>query len=179
MARKADVLVKLRVEVPLETDKIVQQACTHIAPPKAPFNFQTLSCREIPVHPSVDSSFFKFAVENQKALARISLFEILPANAGASLPITDRAILAPQFTQGVAFIEANRPLSTINKESLSTLLDLAAEANCSIVLACVRKDDPKMKEILHSFRSGAGFDLVEPDEFIQMPGYILLGLNID
>jgi hypothetical protein len=104
----------------------------------------------------------------------ISFFEILPE--AGSVPVTDRAYIMPTFELGWAFIDACRPVTQYNKESLTTLFELAEEASCCIAVACVNRENPDFQTILKSYLQ-LGFSFVSRADIV-MDGFVLLAMEL-
>lgn len=81
----------------------------------------------------------------------------------------------PTFELGWSFFEASRPVTPFNKESLTTLFELAEEASCCIAVACVNRQNPDCQNIIKSYLS-LGFSFVSRAD-ITMDGYALLALE--
>lgn len=83
------------------------------------------------------------------------LVEDIPSTSLA-LPVSSRLVMAPNFEDGVGFLEAIGPMTQDNKEAVVSLLECFADSNCSRVVACVNKTNPQLKHIVSSFLA-AGF----------------------
>lgn len=75
-----------------------------------------------------------------------------------SLPISSQLVIAPDFQDGVGFIEATHPVTQENKSSFVSVLECFEAANCSSIVACVNRDNTEMKNIISSLIS-TGFHL--------------------
>jgi hypothetical protein len=74
---------------------------------------------------------------------------------------------------GVGFIECIVEVTWINKESLANVLDLAADAGCSHVVACVKKNDTTSAVV----RSLLATHFVL-DNSLTLPNYVLLSFEL-
>lgn len=135
----------------------------------------SLKYRELSVPSAVEEPFFQVALG--QAFDSVSCYEIRAPDEESCLPVTDRAFLAPTFEDGYAFVEATRPVNQLNKESLTTLLELAEEANCSKIVALVDKNTEFKSNIIGSYLS-IGFSLIMKPT-LPMPDYVLLAKEID
>ncbi len=79
-----------------------------------------------------------------------------------------------ESSYAMAFMNAVRPVTQSNKESLANLFDFAAEHGCSTLVACVKKDSECFKNIMASFMT-VGFELIRDRTF---PGFVLLGYQL-
>lgn len=115
---------------------------------------------------AVDGSFFQVGVEMQEECP-VFFFEVKPAEGAPNvLPVTDRAFVVPE--QSVLFLEGSRPVGGWNKNSLTAILDLADDAGCASVQACVAKDAVGLKDIMRSYVA-CGFTVgAERGDFVVM-----------
>jgi hypothetical protein len=90
----------------------------------------------------------------------------------ADLPIADQLCVVP--SSEMAFMEATRPVTPNNKESLSNLLDFASDKGCATVLACVDKSNPIVKNLVASYLT-VGFSMVNN---LCSGDYIMLGMQL-
>jgi len=81
-------------------------------------------------------------------------------------PVADRGFVVPE--KCMLFFEASRPVAHLNKDSLTSLLDVADEAGCTSVRACVSKDALFMRDVMRSY-AACGFAVCgELGDFIVM-----------
>lgn len=122
-----------------------------------------------------DDGFLQFAMQKKNSYT-ISFFDISPyGQDAASKVVTERAYVMPTFELGWAFFEATRTATQYNKESLTTLFELAEEAACCIAVACVNRQNPDCQSIIKSYLS-LGFSFVSRAD-ITMDGYTMLALE--
>jgi len=130
--------------------------------------FGTLAYQEIRPTSDDENLFYRTLVEQQSEFEQMNFYKIVPKEISPSHLVAERACLAS--VEGIALIEATKPLMQDNKESLSTLLDLADECGCSTMVGCVDKDKADFTTIVRSYIS-VGFT---PSTFISLPGFMLL-----
>lgn len=75
---------------------------------------------------------------------------------GSVAPVTERSFVVPD--ESVMYFEAPRTVDQLNKESLTSLLDMADDAGCSRVLALVPKDAANLKDVIRSY-AACGFSI--------------------
>lgn len=79
-----------------------------------------------------------------------------PQFRGGVVPVTERSFVVPD--DSAMYFEAPRPVTQLNKETLTSLLDMADDAGCSRVLALVPKDDANLKDVIRSY-AACGFSV--------------------
>jgi len=89
--------------------------------------------------------------------ANVKCYSVAGANDCA--PAFEHAFILPDCS--AAYLEAVRPVTQLNKECLSSVLDFADEAGCDSVFAVVKKDNSLFADILRSFND-VGFANVSP-----------------
>jgi len=92
----------------------------------------------------------------------------------SQLPISSQLILAPEYKNGVGFIEAIRPITRFNKESFVNILECFESANCSSVIACVSKNVLDFKSIISSLLE-SGFFVLNSS---MSPNYLWLSTEL-
>jgi len=126
------------------------KSVTTNSPP--PFQNDHLACD--PASPT-DNAFFNLGLVLSNNL---SCYSMSSQNAGCPTAV-DCGFILP--ASSALYIEASRPISRFNKESLASVLEFADESGCNCVFACIRKDISVFDEILRSYCE-AGFASVTP-----------------
>jgi len=128
------------------------------AVPDCPPNFRdsNLSCQ---FAAPTDHAFFQRGLSLSDNRASVQCYSISAENNAAATPVVDCAFILP--SSSVVYVEAARPVTSFNKDSLASVLEFADEAGCSCVYACVKKDNIYFTEILRSYNE-AGFASVTP-----------------
>jgi len=90
----------------------------------------------------------------------VLFYEVSPSNNNGSAPVSNRAFVVASDSS-TAYVDANRPVWVINKESLTSLLEFADNAGCSSLCACVKKDVPMFAEIVRTYLAN-GFAMAPP-----------------
>jgi len=103
--------------------------------------------------------FFQRGLSLSDNRASVQCYSISAENNAAATPVVDCAFILP--SSSVVYVEAARPVTSFNKDSLASVLEFADEAGCSCVYACVKKDNIYFTEILRSYNE-AGFASVTP-----------------
>jgi len=117
------------------------------------------------------SSFFKIPLD--RGWENVSFLTVGSSCVESTTPVASRAFVAPGYVEGgAAFIEANRAVSQANKETLTKLMELADEANCSTLIACVEKNHPSLSQIVSSYLF-LGFAPIS-SATLSVPNYVLL-----
>jgi len=131
-----------------------------------------LSCTEIPFVDVRASTHPFFQTALQKEFPSVSFFEIKIGTRSSHTAVVDRAFIVP--SQAAAFVDADRAITQSNKETLTSLLELAEESHCSAVIACVNRSSGLFGEIVRSYLT-VGFELIN---FVSLPGYVLLSQEL-
>lgn len=114
----------------------------------------------------IDGAFFQLGLE-LKEDNTVFFYELKPhEHAPARLPVADRVFVVPN--DSVLFLEASRPITQFNKESLTTVLDLADDAGCTSVQACIAKDAIGLKDIMRSYIACGFVVSEERGDFVAM-----------
>jgi len=118
---------------------------------------------------SVDSgAFFDVGLGLKGEDKSVFFYEIKSAEGAAPtrVPACDGAFVVTD--ESTLYIEGCRPITQFNKESLTTMLDLADDAGCGSVRACICKDAVDLKDIVRSY-GACGFSVgAEMGEFLVM-----------
>lgn len=93
------------------------------------------------------------------------------------LLITENFFIVPSLEDGWVFIEAVKPLTQENKESLIDIMEIGENYNCNKIIALINRNNPLYHQIIRSFLI-LGFSLVEKPE-LEMFNYILLIKNFE
>jgi len=117
-----------------------------------PFHDAHLACE--PANPT-DHTFFNVGITLSN---NVLCYSISSQNAGCST-VADCGFVLP--SSSFVYIEASRPVTHLNKESLASVLEFADESGCNCVFACIRKDNNLFADILRSYCE-AGFSCVTP-----------------
>jgi len=117
------------------------------------FEDSNLSCQTVD---PTNHAFFTRGLSLSDNRASVNCYSISSRSAA---PVVDRAFVLP--SSSVAYVEASRPVTPLNKASLASVLEFADEVGCSCVYACVKKDSILFTEILRSYNE-AGFASVTP-----------------
>jgi hypothetical protein len=125
----------------------------------------TLSYKSLPPSSwNLGDSFVDFAASKHDETESVVFFSINPPSSGAQSEqldsISNRLFVVQADSQ--AYMEVSHPVDKNNKESLTTILDLADENNCFAVVACVNKSLADHHEVIGSLLA-VGFSLVVPD----------------
>jgi len=127
-----------------------------------------LSCRRLHADGVQPGGFFNVGLGLKDDDKSVYFYEVGPAEgAGPSrVPAFDGVFVVPD--ESVLYIDGSRPITQHNKESLTTILDLADEAGCAIVRACIGKDAVGLKDIVRSY-GACGFSVgAEMGDFLVM-----------
>eukprot|EP01119_Soliformovum_irregulare_P021195 TRINITY_DN700_c0_g1_i1.p1 TRINITY_DN700_c0_g1~~TRINITY_DN700_c0_g1_i1.p1 ORF type:complete len:168 (-),score=26.65 TRINITY_DN700_c0_g1_i1:63-566(-) len=116
--------------------------------------------------------FQQFALQKIQRVPSVSFFSISSGSLSI-VPFTDQAIISSCEEYG--FIDGCRPITKENKETLTALLDLAAEIGCTLAVACVDKSNPKAQEIIRSYME-VGFTIAQNST--QNPGHVCLSFEL-
>jgi len=117
------------------------------------FQDANLSCQ--PVDPA-NHAFFTRGLSLSGNGASVQCYSISSQTAA---PVVDRAFVLR--SNSVAYVEASRPVTSVNKVTLASVLEFADEVGCSCIYACIKKDNILFTEILRSYNE-AGFSSVTP-----------------
>jgi len=126
----------------------------------------TLSYKSLPPSSwNLGESFVDFAASKHDETESVVFFSISPPSSGTSPSeqldsISNRLFVVQADSQ--AYMEVSHPVDKNNKESLTTILDLADDNNCFAVVACVSKSNAAHHEVIGSLLA-VGFSLVVPD----------------
>mmetsp|Transcript_6870 Transcript_6870/g.9505 ORF Transcript_6870/g.9505 Transcript_6870/m.9505 type:complete len:171 (-) Transcript_6870:526-1038(-) len=140
----------------------------------------TLSYKEVVPTAGFASPFFHSALEFQMESGQTNLkfFELQSAEGAAAMSFQGKSLVADKCfvaaEDSIAFMEASCPVTQNNKESLSTLFDLADESGCSIFVACVQRDRADFKDIVKTYLM-LGFQMTQN---WKLPNYVLLGKEL-
>jgi len=115
-----------------------------------------LSYRLLNVIDTSKHQFFNAGVALRKDGQLVFFYDVVHTNNSETL-VTDRAFMAPN--KCVLYLEASRPISQLNKESLSSLLEMADDGGCTQVIALVRKDSNRLRDVICSY-AACGFSLL-------------------
>jgi len=116
-------------------------------------NHETHSCE--PANPN-EHPFFHLAasLSDNNNIANIQCYSV---GCNSCSPAVERAFVLSSS----AYVEAVRPVTLLNKESLTRVLEFADERGCGCVFACVTKSNSLFQEIVRSFYD-AGFCAISP-----------------
>jgi len=121
------------------------------------------------------SAFFKIGLDMTRH-SMVFFYQVKPVEgtAASRIPVTDRAFVIP--SKQVAYLEAVRPVSHSNKETLTSLLELAEESTCECVYACVNKENALFRDVVRSYLA-VGFSMVTPSNG-DPANFVLLSFDI-
>lgn len=137
----------------------------------AVITYSTIRCQQI--SSPQGNAFWNAGIAKAKDL-EITFYEI--SNEENEETYSSRGFVATLNGTNVAFLEARQQVTTDNKESLVSTLEMAEEVGCSQVIACISKEDANSRAIAASLMA-TGFSVVDPRAF-QMPGFILLAQEL-
>jgi hypothetical protein len=133
------------------------------------YNYEQMILSEI-------NSFFQIAL--QKEFDNVYYYKIKLINQNNfDLLITENFFIVPSLEDGWVFIEAVKPLTQENKESLIDIMEIGENYNCNKIIALINRNNPLYHQIIRSFLI-LGFSLVEKPE-LELFNYILLIKNFE
>jgi len=115
---------------------------------------ETHSCE--PANPN-EHPFYNLAASLPNNNNNNTSIQCYSVGCNSCTPAVERAFVL----SASAYVDAVRPVTALNKESLTRVLEFADECGCGSVFACVKKSNALFQEIVRSF-SDAGFSAISP-----------------